>query len=92
MINKNVETKDTYKYYDKLVNKAGLAKTFNRFLIDEGYPEMRYYSSNQKGGIIVGNTREWENKMEAIALEEKKQKENTEQVFKEFQNYSKGAK
>lgn len=82
--------------YDLLVQKAGLSDSFDNYLIDKGYSEKQYYSSNGKDYYLVGNKIKYKNAMEAKLLaeqKEKEQKENKEkQVFEEFQNYSKGAR
>lgn len=84
-------TDNNYETMKKIANKINYS-SFGDYVEDLGYVEI----DRDESGIPIASWAsypQYENAMEAQALKEKEQKENTEQqTFEEFQNYSKGAR
>lgn len=72
IIEKNYPWKEANKLYDLLVQKAGLANSFDKYLINEGYHDRQYYSSNGEDYYLTASKTKWENAMEAVKLAEKR--------------------
>ena len=84
-------TDNNNEIMSKIANKINYS-SFGDYVEDLGYVEV----DRDESGIPIASWAsypQYENAMEAKALKEKEQKEkNEQQIFEEFQNYSKGAR